>query len=215
MPVLKEHLPPTEPTDARPHPGRRLTEAEFLAWIDEDTRAEWVDGEVIMMAPVSIDHDQFFGWLRTLLTLYVEHHDLGSVFGTEVLVRLPRLRRLRMPDLVFVSKARAGIVGRTRINGVPDLIMELVSPESVSRDWRDKHIEYEKAGVKEYWVIDRPGGRMEAHALSRDGKYRQIDEQQGRVRSLVLKGFHLRTEWALGDSRPRAGAVLKELGVRL
>lgn len=215
MPVLKQFQPPAQPTDAKPHPGRRLTEAEFLAWIDEDTRAEWVDGEVVMMAPVSIDHDQFHAWLRSLLMHFVEHHGLGIVFGSEVLVRFPRQRRLRMPDLTFVSKDRLEIVGPTLINGVPDTIFELVSPESVVRDWRDKFAEYEKAGVREYWVIDRRGGRIEVYSLGRGGKYRPIEERQGRLHSTVLKGFSLRTDWALGEKRPRVAVALKELGVRL
>jgi Uma2 family endonuclease len=93
--------------------------------------------------------------------------------------------------------------------------MELVSPDSVSRDWREKYIEYEKAGVPEYWVIDRPAGRMETYALSRGGTYRRLEEQQGRLRSAVLRGFYLRPQWILADNRPRVGAVLREMGVRI
>ena len=207
--------PPVEPSDRKPHPGRRMTEGEFLAWADENTSAEWVDGEIVMMAPANVDHDQFFGWLRTVLSLFVEHADMGRVFGPEVLVRLPRRRRLRQPDLMFVSKSRAGIVRPTRVVGAPDLIMELVSPDSVSRDWREKYLEYEKAAVGEYWVIDRPGGRMEAYRIGRTGKYVRIPEAQGRVMSVVLPGFGLRTEWALAESPPKLGAVLRELGVRI
>jgi Uma2 family endonuclease len=204
-----------ESADRKPHPGRRMTEREFLEWADEDTFAEWVDGEVVMMAPANIDHDQFFGWLRTVVSLFVEQHELGRVFGSEVLVRLPRQRRLRQPDLLFVSQAREGMVGATRILGAPDLIMEVVSPDSVARDWREKYLDYEKAGVGEYWVIDRLGGRMEAYALSRARKFVRIRDEQGRVKSSVLKGFHLRTEWALGATLPKLGPVLRELGVRI
>jgi Uma2 family endonuclease len=168
-----------------------------------------------MMAPANIDHDQFFAWLRTVVSLFVEARNLGNVFGPEVLVRLPRQRRLRMPDLAFVSRARSDIVQSMRIVGAPDLIMEVVSPESVSRDWRDKYVEYERAGVTEYWVIDRAGDRMEAYTLGRGGKYRRIDEHDGRVRSSVLRDFFLTTPWALGAARPKVGEVLRQFGIRL
>lgn len=52
--------------------GRRMTEEEFLAWCDQDTRAEWVDGEVVMMAPVSDPHSDLVGWLGSLLRIFVE-----------------------------------------------------------------------------------------------------------------------------------------------
>ena len=45
------------PGDGKPHPGRRMTEQEFAEWVDAKTRAEWVDGEVIIMPPDSDEHD--------------------------------------------------------------------------------------------------------------------------------------------------------------
>ena len=92
--------------------------------------------------------------------------------------------------------------------------MELVSPESVVRDWHDKYRDYERAGVREYWVIDRIEHRVETFALGRDGKYRQIEEQKGKIASTVLKGFYLRPEWLLAPQPPELLKVLRELGVK-
>src|SRR5437763_6718015 len=125
-------------SDGKPHPGRRMTEREFVEWVDSNTRAEWVDGEVIMMSPVSSKHDNLQWWLRSLLQLFVDERDLGQVKGPDFMVRLPRQRRRRTPDVLFIAASRAKIIETNHVEGAPDLIMEVVSPDSVSRDWRDK-----------------------------------------------------------------------------
>src|SRR2546421_10584476 len=116
-----------ESKEGKSHPGRRMTAREFEQWLDVWTRAEWVDGEVVIMAPSSLDHAEFSMWLHALLQLFTEHHGLGRVFGTEVLVRLPKQRRRRLPDVMFVAAGRSKILQKTVIDGAPDLIIEVVS----------------------------------------------------------------------------------------
>jgi Uma2 family endonuclease len=200
--------------DVQTHPGRKLTEREFLGWIWPKTRAEWVDGEVVIMAADSLDHARYDLWLLSLVMLFVESRRLGEVYGPSVFVRLPRLRRLRMPDVVFTASGGPAAKRPSLIEGTPDLIMEVVSPDSTVRDWHDKYRDYERAGVREYWVIDRIEHRVEAFALGRDGKYRGIQDDNGRIPSTVLKGFYLRSEWLLAPQPPELLKVLRELGVK-
>ena len=71
------------------------------------------------------------------------------------LVRLPDpLRRGREPDLIFVRKERLPLLKPTYFDGAPDLVVEVASPESLGRDRGEKFVEYERAGVEEYWLID-------------------------------------------------------------
>jgi Uma2 family endonuclease len=197
--------------DGKPHPGRRLSEREFLRWADDKTLAEWVDGEVILMPPVSSDHDDLQAWLRGLIQGFADEHDLGRAKGPEFMVRLPRQRRRRMPDVLFVARAREQIISANHVEGPPDLIIELVSPESVDRDWRDKYLEYERAGVREYYVIDRGYQRAEGYRLASFGKYRPIPIEDGCLRSEVLPGFYLRLPWLLDNRRPTISGALREL----
>jgi Uma2 family endonuclease len=198
----------------KPHPGRRMTEREFVEWVDDETRAEWVDGEVIVMPPVSMDHDRVAFWARSVHQDFVEYFELGQVFGSGFMVRLPRQRRRRTPDVLFVSKLREGILRPNHVEGAPDLIVEVVSPESVVRDWREKYTEYARAGVREYWVIDRFNDRVECYALARGGKYEAIPEMDGKLTSNVLPGLYLRTKWLLRRVLPSRRSVLRELGVK-
>jgi Uma2 family endonuclease len=170
-----------------------MTEAEFVAWVDEDTRAEWVDGEVVIMSPVSELHSRLATWLINMMSIFVEEEDLGRVYGTEFMVRFKKLRRRRMPDLLFVAKGRTDLIKPNHFEGPPDLIIEIVSSDSESRDWREKFQEYERAGVREYWIIDPASEHAEACALGRGRKYRRIPEEAGVIKSTVIRGFWLKT----------------------
>jgi len=196
----------------RPAPDLRMTEAQFEKWLDEDIRAEWVNGKVIIMAPASSEHISLNGWLWHVVDGFVEHDDLGQVLAIESQIRLPKVRR--NPDLLFVAKSRSRIVKATYVDGPPDLIMEIVSPDSESRDWREKYSNYESGGVREYWIIDPSSKHVEAYSLGRDKRYKQIEENDDQIFSKVLRGFYLRPQWLWKSPLPKVAVVLKELGAR-
>jgi len=197
--------------DIKPHPGRRMTEEEFLAWADEDTRAEWVDGKVEMMSPVNSEHDSLVFWLRAVIQFYAEAKKLGEVHGSEFLSRLPK--RLRMPDVLFVRASRASIVGRMYVDGAPDLIVEVVSPDDPKRDYREKFAEYQSAGVREYWIVDPAKKQVQAFTLTRAKKFRPMEEADDGIHSKVLPGLRLKSQWLFAKPRPSALKILKDLGV--
>ncbi len=193
----------------KPLPERKLSEEEFLAWCAEDTKAEWVDGQVIMMSPANTAHVRLTTFLLRVLSTFVEEHDLGEIFGTELAARItPRSRRV--PDVLFVAKERLKNVLPAHVEGPPDLIVEVVSPDSVERDWRDKYDDYQAAGVREYWVVDPGHQRVEAYQLV-EGAYQHLIHEQGRIASLVIPGFYLREEWLWQAKLPKHRYVLTEL----
>lgn len=198
-------------------PSRAMSEEEFVAWCDEDTRAEWVNGEAIMMSPANIEHILLSVWLLRVLAAFVDHHSLG-VLMQDAQLRLPGQRARRVPDLLFVAQDRQSLIGRTAVEGPPDLIVEIVSPDSLARDWREKHLEYQAAGVREYWVIDPASQHMEAYVLDAaqaGSPYRRIEEKDGVIESVVLAGLKLRTAWLWPASRPKVLDALREIGVAL
>jgi Uma2 family endonuclease len=189
-----------------------MTEEEFEAWCDEDVKAEYVDGEVIVHSPVSTRHSDAVWFIGYLLKTIVQQHDLGRVLGPEVQVRLrPGLRRV--PDLLFVAKARADMIQPTLIEGAPDLIVEIVSPDSVERDWREKYLEYQTAGVGEYWVVDLEYQRMAVYWLDEQGHYQAASVEEGVYRSQVLPGFWLQAEWLWQEPLPNELDVAREMGL--
>lgn len=199
--ILAPALPPT-----------RMSEEEFVRWATSETRAEWVNGEVIIMSPVNPEHARINRWMAHLLELFVDRSGLGMIVGPDVMVRLAEQHRRRAPDLVFVAKEHADRVTRTHVEGVPDLVVEIVSPDSEARDWREKYLEYESAGVREYWVIDPPSQHIEAYAL-RDMHYQRIAETEGRISSSVLPGFFVKAAWFWQEPLPKIHDIARELGI--
>ncbi len=208
-PLLDEDI-----SDTQPHPGRRMSEAEFVAWCNDKTWAEWVDGEVIVMPPVTVEHGQLCGFLLVLIRMYTEDQDCGVVLSGSVQIRFGPQRRRRSPDMFFISEARREIIRENHIEGAPDLILEIVSPESVARDWREKYVEYEKAGVREYWIVDPLSKKVEAYVLDRSRKYKLLAEREGAIRSKVLRGFLLKPAWLWQPRLPKVQAALREMGAR-
>ena len=213
-PALSEFAP----ADAEVVLPRRMTEEEFVAWCDEDTRAEWVDGEVIIMSPANLEHCDLNAWLIRVLGTFVEEHGLGVVLP-DATIRLARQRRRRVPDVWFLAESRRHLLSENHIEGPPDLVIEIVSPDSLSRDWREKYLEYQAAGVREYWIIDPMARHVEAYALeasppsetsaTKEDRYHRVEEREGIIASTVLPGFRLRTAW-LWPPRPQAMAALHE-----
>jgi len=190
-----------------------VTEEEFVSQRDEDIKAEWVDGEVIVAAAATTKHVLLVTFLHRTFGFFVEVKGLGVAYGPELEIRLGKLRRRRVPDLLFVAADRLEIVKESHVEGAPDLIVEIVSQDSVARDWRDKYMEYEAAGVQEYWVIDPLSKRVEAYKLGKNGQFTRILEKQKTIYSAVLPGFYLKPEWLWQPQLPNPLDILKEWGV--
>lgn len=193
----------------------RMTEEQFVEWCTPRTHAEWVDGKVFVMSPVSDRHDNLDTWLIAIMRFFVERFDLGRVCGPEFQVRFRDLQTRRQPDVLFIAKAHIDRLRSNHLEGAPDLIVEIVSPESQARDWRDKYLEYELAAVREYLVIDPSARVVELYRLGDAGRYEQVAEVDGCLRFTTLPGFFLKTDWLWSEPLPKLETVLKELGVVL
>jgi Uma2 family endonuclease len=204
--VTKADAPP------RVLPKEKMTWEEFLEWCDEDTRAEWVDEEIIMTLPASRTHQQVKGFLYTLLNQFTRARELGIVLDAPFLMRLPSKPSGREPDILFVRKENLSRLRDTYLDGPADLVVEIVSPDSVGRDRGEKFVEYEQGGVTEYWLIDPDRRRAEFYVLRATGLYESVNpDAQGIYRSRVVAGFWLRAEWLWQDPLPMEEDVLREI----
>ena len=195
-----------------PLPATPISFEEFLAWTDEDTHAEWVDGEIVLMAPASLEHQSLLDFLNDLVKTYVRSHGLGQVFFAPVLMHLPSRPSGREPDLLFIATAHLDRLRPTYLDGPADLVVEIVSPESNTRDRAEKLTEYEAAGIPEYWLIDPLREDAAFYQLSQDGRYRRGPIDADSIyRSAVLPGFWLKVDWLWQRPLPDAAALMQQV----
>ncbi|RMG53227.1 MAG: Uma2 family endonuclease [Acidobacteria bacterium] len=200
-------------TPGAPPPGR-MTYEEFLAWADEDTWAEWVDGEVIVMRPVSKLHQQLGLFLLLLLQHFVEAHQLGTVLYEPFQMKTGPELPGRSPDIIFVLREHLDRLKENYLDGPADLVVEIISPESRARDRGEKFYEYEQGGVREYWLIDPDRKQAEFYQRGEDGIYRLVPvDEEGIYRSAVLEGLWLKVAWLWQDPLPPLMSVIKEWGL--
>jgi Uma2 family endonuclease len=201
-------IPRRPPQKQRPEPVEGMTYEEFLAWADEDTLAEWVDGEVVKYSPASKQHQLIVGFLEKVLGTFVEQHNLGVVLSAPFQMKLERGRE---PDLLFVASEHLDRLKETYLDGPADLVVEIISPESVGRDRGEKFYEYARGGVPEYWLID-PQMKWADFYRSEGNRYRAaFSGETGEYRALVLPGFWLRVEWLWQEPLPHPLRVLGEI----
>lgn len=179
---------------------------EYLTKYDGQ-HAEWINGEVITYILASDRHQDLVGFLDSILRVFVEENDLGVIRTGPMSMKLDG----REPDIFFVSKNNLDRLKKNYLDGAADLIIEIISPESRGRDRGDKFYEYEKAGVKEYWLIDYERKQAEFYNLGKNGIYRvsQPDKNQT-FHSKVLKKLQLNVKWLWQKKLPGLLEVLKE-----
>ncbi len=159
--------------------NKRYTYADYLLWFD-DKRRELLDGFIHMMTPAPArKHQDISGKLFYLFydKLLKTKSDC-KVYAAPFDVRLPMTEgKLEEKDIYTVVQPDITVVcDLAKLDdkgciGAPDLIVEIVSPSTLKKDIKDKFILYEKAGVKEYWIINPNDENVSVFVLDSSGKY--------------------------------------------
>lgn len=145
----------------------KLTYADYAQFPDNDgNRYEIIDGEMCKSSLPGEAHQRILRGFVDQLDAHVRERELGQVFSAPYTVILGP-HDIVVPDCLFISQERGGIVGPTAIDGAPDLCVELASPATQRRDRTLKADRYALLGVAEYWIVDLATRRVETFALER------------------------------------------------
>lgn len=193
--------------------SRPMTFEAYLDWQPEGGLTEWVAGEGIQFMPASNAHQRIVNLFIALLSFFVDAKQLGKVFSGPFTMRVSPEGNGREPDVFVVLNGNAGEETEKAFIGAADIVIEVVSTDSVQRDRLEKFDEYEAAGVKEYWVIDPRPNRNRADFYQRDttGRFYSIPLIDGYIfRSRVLSGFWINTDW-LWDTKPNVVEIYQQI----
>jgi len=159
-------------------------------------------------------HQRIVLLLSGLLDSFVELLSLGRVQIAPFEVKLWPGGPSREPDVLFVANEHLGRIEEKRLIGAPDLVIEVVSAGSARIDKVDKFIEYEQAGVREYWLIDPRPRQQQADFYRRDddGRFTPAPlDKNGIYHSAILPGLWLNPEWLRDDPLPNASLIMAEI----
>jgi len=121
--------------------------------INDDNQYELIGGELILVPAPQTIHQWISGELFVEISNFIRKNKLGKLFHAPFDVILSDKDKPQ-PDILFISANRLDIITEDNIKGAPDLIIEILSPSTASRDKVEKSRIYYKYGVKEYWIVD-------------------------------------------------------------
>jgi len=175
----------------------KFTYSDLLSAPDDGNRYEIFEGELIVSPSPSEKHQNALSNLFGKLYTFLQEHKIGKIYTAPFDVYFDE-ETVVEPDILLVSKERNTIIEEQRINGAPDLIVEIISPKTEDRDRGFKFRRYEKEGVNEYWIVDPDHKTIEIYTLKSTGyelvkKY--ADDES--VNSPLLSGlqFNIRDIW--------------------
>jgi Uma2 family endonuclease len=208
--VEPEYLPSSSAKLSFP----RMTYERFLRTVPDDVHAEWVEGEVVLMTPVSRKHQELVGFLLNVIGVLVNARKLGKVFFEPFQMKTGRELPGRAPDILFLSNQNLGRLKDQYLDGPADLVIEIVSPGSRARDRKQKFKEYQAGEVREYWILDPERKSAEFYQLDKAGKFQSlVASKKGIIQSLVVPGLWVEEHWFWQDPHPPVLSILKKWNV--
>ncbi|MFY9346062.1 MAG: Uma2 family endonuclease [Planctomycetota bacterium] len=165
---------------------RVWTYADYCRIPPDRKRHEIIDGRHYVSPAPDLGHQDASANLHFELMAKVKQAGHGKVYAAPIDVHLGR-GSLVQPDLVVVLRKNAAVLGDKKITGAPDLVVEILSPSTTGRDRRLKKARYERAGVREFWIVDTDEQTVEQFVL-RGGRYGRGVVCTDRIRLRILRG---------------------------
>lgn len=161
-----------------------LTYEDYRRMLEARVRNELLEGDLYVTSACTPSHQRIVRRLASILGAYADEHGVGEVLTAPIDVVLSPTDVVQ-PDIVVVRTGRLTIIGAEAIQGVPDLIIEVLSPATAARDRGRKKDTYERFGVADYWILDPENRTLEMYHL--EGRaYRMAASVEQDVRHAAL-----------------------------
>lgn len=160
-------------------------------------RYEVIEGHISMTPAPNIPHQRAVSRLHAAMLHHAHQHELGEVFVSPLDVLMGDIATPVQPDILFISKERREYLTRKNIQGAPDLLVEVLSPNREGYDRQTKFDAYRRAGVSEYWIVDPADRRIEIYVLRDEQVYVGLGvfTLTQEARSEVLAGFRTAVDY--------------------
>ena len=180
------------------------TYADLLEW-DEDVRAELHDGEAVMMPPPMTVHQEVL--INLIYQLYSclkeskkekEYKLYPAPFGVRLFPKKDHSdNTVFEPDIVLICDKNK--LDERGCNGAPDLVIEVTSPSTARYDRVYKFRKYQKAGVREYWIVDPETKTVQVCILENGHYIMSAYDETEKVQVTVLEGCEVDLQAVFGE----------------
>ena len=162
-----------------PQENKKYTYADYLTW-PENERWEIIDGVPYMQAAPTPIHQEILMEISKQFAVYLTGKPC-KVYPAPFCVRISKgdekknedIKKVFEPDITIVCDKSK--IDKEGCKGAPDLIVEILSPSSIKMDRVEKFNRYEKAGVKEYWIVEPEGKLVSVFVLQDNQRYGRQD----------------------------------------
>ena len=179
-------------------PRIKFTVADYLTTPD-DKRYQLLDGELILAPSPTDRHQSIVGHLHVALYEFINSNGLGRVRLAPLDVFLTE-HDVAQPDMLFVSNSRIDIIAEGKVQGAPDLVVEILSPSTQRYDRGYKQTLYAQHGVQEYWLVDPATETVEVLVLSEQGfSLHAIYDRNQSLISPLLSGMAIALHTVFAD----------------
>ncbi len=187
-----------------------VNEEIFDELVDEDTKAELIDGVMIVHSPASLQHEDVISFLGGLMGFYADAKGIGKVIASgNGVVQIAPGRKFA-PDIFFIRQEYVVSPLPKEFPGVPDLVVEVLSASNRAEDLHIKRPAYREAGVKEIWFVD-----LDSHQVITDRRleqnYAETIVTTDHLFSTVLAGFWIDVSWLWSEPLPNRMACLQQI----
>jgi Uma2 family endonuclease len=174
----------------------------FRDWLTPETKAEFINGEVVVHSPARNDHNRVGLRIAHVLDAYAIRRKLGQVGAEKNLISLTR--NDYEPDVCWWSSEKSvHFRPDTMVFPAPDLVVEVLSPSTEARDRGIKFEDYAAHGITEYWLVDAELKGVEQYVLSQGTYQLKMKSSSGTLDSSAAGGIAFPVE-ALFDDEPHA-----------
>jgi len=176
-----------EVREALPDYNRLYTVEEYYK-IREDVRAELYEGYLVVMQAPTLRHQGIFGEIYANMYMFLKGKNC-KVFSSPGVQLFEKEATIFEPDIVVVCEKSK--LGKRNVEGTPDLVIEILSPSTARMDRKLKFDKYQKAGVKEYWIVDPERNLLEVNLLVNDNYMTKIYNETDKAPVNTLDGFEI------------------------
>lgn len=171
-------------------PTQGLTYSDYCR-LPSGQRYELIEGDISVTPSPSTVHQRLSRRIVMALVAWAESGGFGEVFNAPYDVVLSD-RTVVQPDILYVSRDRNSIITKANVQGAPDLVVEVLSPDREDWDRVTKRVVYAQYGVREYWLVDPTSRTIELLARDDDGlRTLGVFGVHDTARSTALPGFSL------------------------